>query len=124
MGNDAGKLIGQLKKIFSLDEFAVRQGRIGENSAHTSTSRVAGSSLDNSNTGSQIVSIGKRLSSNALLSYEQSIGRAESVVKLAVRLSQRLTLVGRAGSDNALDLFYTLFFGREEGLPANSYRRE
>lgn len=124
LGNDAGKLIGQLKKIFSLDEFAVRQGRIGENSAHTSTSRVAGSSLDNSNTGSQIVSIGKRLSSNALLSYEQSIGRAESVVKLAVRLSQRLTLVGRAGSDNALDLFYTLFFGREEGLSANSYRRE
>lgn len=114
LGNDAGNLVGQLKKTFNLDEFALRQGRIGDNNSHTATSRVAGSNLDTSNTGSQIVSIGKRLSSNAVLSYEQSVGRAESVVKLAVRLSQRLTLVGRAGSDNALDLFYTLFFGRDE----------
>ncbi|HJV93242.1 MAG TPA: hypothetical protein VJ572_07155, partial [Azonexus sp.] len=48
-----------------------------------------------------------------LLSYEQSLGRAESVVKLTVNLTRQISLIGRAGSDNALDVFYTLAFGRE-----------
>ena len=63
-------------------------------------------------TGNQIFSVGKRLSSNALLSYEQSIGRAEGIVKLTVNLNRNLALIGRAGSDNAIDRFYTLTFGR------------
>ena len=46
-----------------------------------------------------------------MLSYEQSLGTAENVVKLTVNLSRRLALIGSAGSDNALDLFYTVTFG-------------
>jgi len=75
---------------------------------------VAGGSVDTSSaTGAQILSVGKRLSSNALLSYEQALGKAESIVKLTVSLSRQVSLIGRAGSDNALDIFYTLSFGRE-----------
>lgn len=115
LGNDAGTLIGQLQKTFGFDELGIRQGQIGEAGGRQPTSRVAAGSHDTAaSTGNQIFSVGKRLSSNALLSYEQTLGKAESVVKLTVTLSRNLSLVGRAGSDNALDAFYTVVFGREK----------
>lgn len=115
LGNDAGKLIGQLQQAFGFDELGIRQGQIGEAGGRQPTSRVAAGSHDTAaSTGNQIFSVGKRLSSNALLSYEQTLGKAESVVKLTVSLSRNLSLIGRAGSDNALDVFYTVVFGREQ----------
>ena len=57
-------------------------------------------------------SVGKRLSSKALLSYEQSLSTTESIVKLTMSLSRRWSLVGRAGSDTALDLYWNYSFGR------------
>ena len=114
LGNDSGNVVQQLKKTFGIDEFGFRQGDIGGNGTRQPTSRIAGSSVDTSTTattGNQIFSIGKRLSSNAMLSYEQSLGKAESVVKLTVNLTRQISLIGRAGSDSALDIFYTLTFG-------------
>ncbi|HEX6734419.1 MAG TPA: translocation/assembly module TamB domain-containing protein, partial [Azonexus sp.] len=113
LGNNAGKLTGQLKTLFGLDELAVRQGELGTAGSRPGGSRIAGSTVDTTaSTGSQILSIGRRLGSNAVLSYEQALGRADSVVKLTVNLNRQVALVGRAGSDNALDIFYTLAFGR------------
>ena len=85
---------------------------IGGTGSRQPSSRVAGSSVDTTgSTGNQILSVGKRLSSNAVLSYEQSLGKAESIVKLTVSLTRQVSVIGRAGSDNALDIFYTLSFG-------------
>lgn len=113
LGNDAGNIVQQLKSTFGIDELGVRRGELGGTGGRLPASRVAGSSIDTTaSTGNQIFSVGKRLSSNALLSYEQSIGRAEGIVKLTVNLNRNLALIGRAGSDSALDLFYTLTFGR------------
>ena len=96
------------------DEFGVRQGDIGGTGSRQPSSRVAGSSVDTTgSTGNQILSVGKRLSSNAVLSYEQSLGKAESIVKLTVSLTRQVSVIGRAGSDNALDIFYTLTFGAQ-----------
>jgi translocation and assembly module TamB len=119
LGNDSGNLIQQMKKTFGFDEFGIRQGAIGDSGGRQATSRVAGgSSVDTTaTTGQQILSVGKRLSSNALLSYEQTLGRAEGIVKLTVNLTRQIAVVGRAGSDNALDVFYTITFGRK---PANA----
>ncbi len=115
LGNDSGNLIQQMKKTFGFDEFGIRQGVIGDTGGRQATSRVAGgSSVDTAaTTGQQILSVGKRLSSNALLSYEQTLGRAEGIVKLTVNLTRQIAVVGRAGSDNALDVFYTITFGRK-----------
>lgn len=114
LGNDSGNVVQQLKKTLRVDEFGVRQGDIGGNGSRQPTSRIAGSSVDSTAANAnQILSVGKRLGSNALLSYEQSLGRAESVVKLTVNLTRQISVIGRAGSDNALDVFYTLAFGRE-----------
>lgn len=118
LGNDSSKLLGTLKRTFNVDEFGIRQGDLGATGGRQQTSRVAGSSVDTTGgTGSQILSIGKRLSSNALLSYEQSLGKAEGIVKLTVNLTRQISLIGRAGSDNALDIFYTITFGRAPRKP-------
>lgn len=115
LGNDSGNLLGQIRKTFGIDELGIRQGQIGDSGGRQPSSRIAASTLDtSSSTGNQIFSIGKRLSSNALLSYEQALGKAESVVKLTVNLTRNVSVVGRAGSDNALDVFYTLLFGKPE----------
>jgi len=58
----------------------------------------------------QIVTVGKRLSSRAHLSYEQSLDGAANIVKLTYSLSRRLSLIGRAGADNAIDLRYLFSF--------------
>jgi translocation and assembly module TamB len=115
LGNNAGSVVQQLKQSFGIDELGVRQGNIGDNGSRQATSRVAGSSSDTlASTGNQIFSVGKRLSSNTLLSYEQTLGKAESIVKLTVSLTRQISVIGRAGSDNALDIFYTFTFGRPE----------
>ncbi len=118
LGNESGGVVQQVKQNFGLDEIGIRQGELGESGGPASGSRVAGSGVDsNASAGQQIFSVSKRLSETAWLSYEQALGKTESIVKLSIDLGRRLTLVGRAGSDNAVDLFYTLTFGRPPGDP-------
>jgi len=120
LGNDSGNLVQQLKRTFGIDEFGVRQGNLDGSGGRQPGSRVVAAGVDTGTaTGNQILSIGKRLSSSATLSYEQSLGTAESIVKLSIELTRQITLIGRAGSDNALDLFYTLTWG----LPPTSRRQ-
>lgn len=118
LGNNSGNVIQELKKNFGIDEFGVRQGNIDGSGGRQPTSRVVGSSTDTTAaTGNQIFSVGKRLSSNALLSYEQTLGKAEGIVKLTVNLTRQISIVGRAGSDNALDIFYAISFGKPPRPP-------
>lgn len=112
LGGEAGGVVQQLKRTFGLDEFGVRAGQVGDSGSRQTTSRVAGSGATGASAGEQIVSVGKRLSSTVLLSYEQALGKTESIVKLTVRLTRGLSVIGRAGSDNAIDLFYNFRFGR------------
>ena len=119
-GNDSGGLMRQIKQGFGIDEFSVRQGEIGGSGGRQMGSRVVGGSFNTaSGTGDQIVSVGRRLSRNVLLSYDQALGRAGSVVKLTVNLNRQVSLVARAGTDNALDMLYTITLG---GPPAREKR--
>ena len=59
------------------------------------------------------MSVGKRLASNVVLSYDHSLSATSSVVKLTVDLSRNFSLVGRAGTDTGLDLLWNYRFGRE-----------
>ena len=69
----------QIKQGFGIDEFSVRQGEIGDSGGRQMGSRGVGSTFDTTaGTGNQILSVGRRLSSNVLLSYDQSLGRAGS----------------------------------------------
>jgi translocation and assembly module TamB len=53
------------------------------------------------------LTVGKRLSDNIYLSYEQSLGGTLSAVSILYDLSKRLTLRARAGTENAVDVIFT-----------------
>ena len=59
---------------------------------------------------STAITMGKRLSSRAYLSYEQSIVGASNLVKINYMLSDHWSVRTQSGTDNAVDLFYTLSF--------------
>ena len=73
-------------------------------SATTWARSAAGSSSSTSTVGGQVVSVGKRLSSNALLTYEQGVAGATSIVKLTWNLTRHLALIGSTGTEQAVDV--------------------
>ena len=58
----------------------------------------------------QKVTVGKRLSSRARISYEQGLSEVGGVTKFTYTLTPRITIVTRTGIEDALDVFYTLRF--------------
>jgi translocation and assembly module TamB len=56
---------------------------------------------------STVVSVGKRLSSRAILSYEQSLDGLSQVVKVLYQLSPHVRLEAQAGQQSSFDVFYT-----------------
>lgn len=56
---------------------------------------------------STVVSVGKRLSTRATLSYEQSLDGLSQVVKVLYQLSPHVRLEARGGQPSSFDAFYT-----------------
>lgn len=111
LGGSSGGMSRQIAQGLGLDQIDVRTGDLSGGGSRLPSSTVAGStSATNTNLSSQIVTVGKRLSSRAFLSYEQSLASAASVLKLTYSLTRGFALVGRAGSDNSVDLTYTFSF--------------
>ncbi|MEF8755662.1 MAG: translocation/assembly module TamB domain-containing protein [Accumulibacter sp.] len=111
-GQDGGPLKAVQRQL-GIDQFGISSGTLS-GSGRPLSSRIASSSGFGSSdtTTDQIVSIGKRLSSTMLISYDQSLSNAGSVVKLTVNLGRNLSLVGRAGTDTGFDLLWNHRFGR------------
>ncbi|PLK50632.1 translocation/assembly module TamB domain-containing protein [Uliginosibacterium sp. TH139] len=114
----AAGLLGdtQLVRTLGIDQFEMRSGSLS-GSSNGRGSRIAstgGFSTNSTETNDQILSVGKTLFNRFSIAYEESMLDAGSVVKLSYRLSRALTLVGRTGSDNSLDLHYALRFGRSK----------
>lgn len=62
------------------------------------------------NLESTILTLGKRISSRAYLSYEQGLTGSEALVKINYTLTRRLSLRAQAGTTPAIDVFYTFSF--------------
>lgn len=105
-----GGMSEQLSRSLGFDEFGIGQGSDGTARAPTSRVVGGGSSADQGSVGAQVLTLGKRLSADLFLSFEQSLGGAQSLVKLSYQLSRRVSLVVRGGSENAADVFYTVSF--------------
>ena len=45
-------------------------------------------------------------------SYEQSLDSTESIVKLTVNLGRQFSVVGRAGTESAIDFMWNHSFGK------------
>ena len=57
-----------------------------------------------------VLTLGKRLSTRAYLSYEQGLSGASSLVKVNYMLTERLSAQAQTGTTPAADLFYTFTF--------------
>ncbi|MDO8312143.1 MAG: translocation/assembly module TamB domain-containing protein, partial [Sideroxyarcus sp.] len=87
-----GQSIGQLGRALGMDELTLQQ-------------QTSGDPLQN-----QKVTVGKRLSTRAYLSYEHGLSDVGGVTKFTYTLTPRITVVTRTGTEDALDLFYSFRF--------------
>lgn len=87
-----GSTTGQVGRAIGVDELSLHQ-------------RESGDPLQN-----QVVTVGKRLSSRAYLSYEQGLADPGGLTKFTYTLTPRITLVTRTGVEDAIDLFYSFRF--------------
>lgn len=93
-----GGITRQLSQALGVDDISFRQ---------SDTPTDNGNPLAN-----QIGSVGKRLSSRAYLSYEHGLTTTTdtSVAKLSYSLTPKIKIVTQAGTDSAIDIFYTIQF--------------
>lgn len=87
-----GQSSGQLGKSLGVDEISLSQ-QTGADSQQI-----------------QKVTVGKRVSARARISYEQGLNEVGGVAKFTYTLTPRITIVTSTGIEDALDLFYTFRF--------------
>jgi translocation and assembly module TamB len=90
--------------LLSLSDSASLQAGLAETLHIDSIAVRAGSKEDLSDS---VISVGKRLSSGASISFEQSLDGLSQVVKVIYRLNPRFRLEASGGDDNSLDVFYS-----------------
>ncbi|MBL8470344.1 MAG: translocation/assembly module TamB domain-containing protein [Rhodocyclaceae bacterium] len=110
LGGQSGGISHQLAGALGVDQITLTQGNLSGSGLGRGGSAVVGGSSSHAPLASQIFTVGKRLGDKLYLSYEQSLAGAQNIVKLSYQLSRRLELIGRAGTDNALDLRYSFSF--------------
>jgi translocation and assembly module TamB len=59
---------------------------------------------------STVVTVGKRISKRAYLTFEQGAGTATSLIKLRYKVNPRITLQFQTGANTALDVLYSWAF--------------
>ena len=91
LGGQAGGVMEKISRTIGVDELSIRQSGIDP---------LMG----------QVGVVGKRLSDRAYITYEQGLAAVAGVTKLTYNLTPKITVVTRAGLDNAIDVFYTLRF--------------
>ncbi len=87
-----GQSSGQIGRTLGVDEISLRQ-ETGEDAQLVNK-----------------VTVGKQLSARTRISYEQSLSETSGVTKFTYTLTPRITIVTRAGTEDALDVFYTFRF--------------
>lgn len=119
LGGTGGGLPATLARNLGFDEFSfgasndprsrVQTSSVATGSVTGTTSSAAARSAGTTVPG-QVISIGKRLSTRALLSFEQGIAGTTSIVKLTYQLTRGISVIGRAGSENAVDMLFSVSF--------------
>ena len=103
----------RVAKAIGVDEISVRRGTFGIASLLPARG-VAGSLRSDeasaATVAGEIITIGKTINEALTLSYEQAISDTTRFLQLNYRLSQRLSVVARGGTDNALDFVYSFAF--------------
>ena len=102
-----------LMRSLGIDEFGLRAG--GQSSSSLLPRETVAGTLrsgSSSTTSSEFVALGKRLTDELYVTFEQALSGAEYYVALNYQLTRRLSVIARAGSTNAIDLVYSLTFDK------------
>ncbi|WP_018609317.1 translocation/assembly module TamB domain-containing protein [Uliginosibacterium gangwonense] len=124
LGSDGPDLSTRIANGIGLDSVSIGsatsttrralQSGVANNATSGGSSLSSSTSTTSTNAGdtmsSQVLTVGKRLSTRAYLSFEQNFLGTESVVKLSYALSRFVSVVARAGTVNGLDLNYSISF--------------
>jgi len=110
-GNEEG-LPSQLVRQLGIDELTIRSGTVGSPGSLLPQRTVAGTLRADTGVGAarEIVVVGKRINESITVTYEQALAGAANALLIAYRLSDRLSLVAQAGSNNGLNLVYSVAF--------------
>ncbi len=103
----------RVARAIGVDEISIRSGTFGIASLLPARG-VAGSLRSDeasaATVAGEIITIAKNINDALTLSYEQAISDTTRFLQLNYRLSERLSVVARGGTDNALDLVYSFAF--------------
>ena len=108
-------LPSKLARQLGIDEIGLRSGQVGSTNSLLPRQSVAGNLRGDTvgtagGAGAEIVTIGKRVNEALSISYEQALSGAANVVQLSYQLSRRVSVIARAGTENALDLVFSFAF--------------
>ena len=119
-GDDDESTTRKIAKSVGIDSITLSTGSLTAADSRAVGSQVAiapGADASASIIGSddpllsqRIISLGKRFSDQIYFSFDQSVTTAASILKLNYQYSRRLSLVARAGADNAVDVLYQFSF--------------
>lgn len=103
-----------LARQLGIDEISLRSGQVGTGTSLLPRQSVAGNlrgdTVGTAGAGAEIVTVGKRVNEALTISYEQALSGAANVVMLSYQLSRRVSLIARAGTENALDVVFSFAF--------------
>lgn len=119
-GDTEDSATNKLAKSLGIDDFALSSGSLTAADSRAVGSRVSispGADASASVVGDEdplltqrLITLGKRLSQNLYLNFEQSVTTSANVVKLTYQYSRRLSFIARGGADNAVDALYQFSF--------------
>jgi translocation and assembly module TamB len=113
LGNDDGTLSGGIGQALGIDVLAVGSVRdTGPTSAIADRGMLGAQTAGTlgSVAQSDVVTIGKRLSSRLYVSYEQGLRGVWNLVRIQYDISDRLSLRAQTGTENAVDLLWYYWF--------------
>lgn len=120
LGNDDDGPTRKIAKRLGIDDVGLTTGSLTAADSRAVGSKVAlapGADVSANSTGAddplltqRIITLGKRLSDQLQVSFDQSVTTAASILKLNYQYSRQLSLIARTGADNAIDVLYQISF--------------
>ncbi|HEU4622873.1 MAG TPA: translocation/assembly module TamB domain-containing protein, partial [Burkholderiaceae bacterium] len=95
---DGPSATSRIARAVGVDEISLRGSTDQANASGQTTAESA------------VVAIGKRLTDRLYLTFERSLAGTSTVAKLKYEVARRWSVQTSAGTDNALDVFYTVRF--------------
>ena len=107
-GGSASKIPSSISRTFGLDSLSFGTTTTAPGT-QLPAQTVAGT-INSAAPGDQVFSVGKRIAPDLVFSIERSLTDASNGMKLTWKLTRQFSIIGRAGSDNAVDGQYVFSF--------------